>query len=1039
MAKQTRRTGPPNEAGMVQWRWWPLIAPVATAESLGGEAGAAVAEMEDVSRHNEKLATKIPATSKNAGDTARDALRPEIGAELEKARAAKNKVAAAAAAAKKFKDARPDIVKAEQSFDEAEDLLDLYDASKVDANNFVAKNKNLKDAATKIKDDVDHLKDALSKIVAVLIAVVALAVVVRADIVLHPGTVSGTAGLTNWTFDSGSISVGGNPNGFSGSTSIAGTAGAYALTVEGGQTYGSVSESFTQNNPYTSFSMSRTTTLTVPVGGAAANEDLLTPGGSVRVNVTATTAPGASAAISNVYTYAYASNAAGTESYSSLAYSYNTSAALLPMAATQAAVNVYGSAYFALTDQNGQSCFVSRSIPYPYPTVPSLGEGEVATIDQAFDLTGELCAAAGVGTISGTVQFNSPPPAFAPNAGYVCASGPTSQCAAITSNPFTYAFPNLPVGYYSVYASEQFGTANTTSLNVSGNGGVNYAYLQPGDSATVNFVYDAAVVQGTFTVNGPLASRLSSGASYSSAYFFFRPDNSVSNPPNAGNYAYSYLPSPLVNPSTPYTAGLTAGPWKASDFYANAYGNNDAVYVSVYDQSAPVLNATAGATLTADAAIDTTEGDIVFDVSEPAGQPTIGISNPYVYVSQWDATSQKYVYLTSQSYAQNAATPVVRLIGPPGRYQFQAYAQILGSYISFATSTIDLGLGANTPAGTNEQVTLLDASGNPTGVQLTFANVTAGGTTTGSTTTVGPAPPGGFTIMPAFNGNTYLSINTTATFTGNVGVALTYDPAALGLSAAQERFLQLWHFHCDASGSNCAWQYINDASKVPNPNTAMHVIYGVTDSFSDFALLLPSSQHPPVVACVGGAAQPMVLGASASACAAVADNATGLAGTCRDGGSGLASCLFDGASSLNLGLGPRAVVVNGTAGDGSSAQCTSYITVKDVTAPALTVSASPSVLWPPNGKLWPIRMTATAADSCDPRPVVSCTATSSEAGRPGGRADEADIVWVNGQLSLRAERRDKAGRVYTIACTAIDAGGNAVTATTTVSVPHDQR
>ena len=252
-------------------------------------------------------------------------------------------------------------------------------------------------------------------------------------------------------------------------------------------------------------------------------------------------------------------------------------------------------------------------------------------------------------------------------------------------------------------------------------------------------------------------------------------------------------------------------------------------------------------------------------MSEPAGQPTIGISNPSVYVSQWDAASQKYVYLTSQTYASNEATPVVRLIGPPGHYQFQAYAQILGSYITFATSTIDLGQGVNTPAGTNQQVTLLDAGGNPTGVQLTFANVTNGGSTTGSTTTVGPAPPGSFSIMPAFNGNTYLSINTTATFTGNVEVALTYDPVALGLSPAQERFLQLWHFHCDASGGNCAWQYIKDASKIPNPNTAQHVIYGVTDSFSDFALLLPSAQHPPVVACVGTAAQPMIVGASASA------------------------------------------------------------------------------------------------------------------------------------------------------------------------------
>jgi hypothetical protein len=281
----------------------------------------------------------------------------------------------------------------------------------------------------------------------------------------------------------------------------------------------------------------------------------------------------------------------------------------------------------------------------------------------------------------------------------------------------------------------------------------------------------------------------------------------------------------------------------------------------------------------------------------------------------------------------------------------------------------------------------------------------------------------------------------------------------------------LWHFHCDASNSNCAWQYINDPAKTPNPNTIAHVIYGVTDSFSDFALLLPASTQPPAVACVGTASKPMVLAANGS-CLASVDNVNGVAGTCSGGGGGLASCTFDGAPSRSLGLGPQSIVVQGTAGDGSSAQCTSYITVTDQTPPSISVGASPSVLSPANGKLKPIQLTKAASDACDAQPVVSCSVTSNEPVRRRDRDDgkdkdgkdkddredkdgknkdkddddkdidrdkDDDIVWKNGQLFLRAERNgNKTDRIYTIACTATDASGNSVTGSTTVTVPRDR-
>ena len=50
---------------------------------------------------------------------------------------------------------------------------------------------------------------------------------VRADIILDPGTVTGTSGLTNWTFTSGSVSLSQqSPGTLSGSTAVTGAPGA---------------------------------------------------------------------------------------------------------------------------------------------------------------------------------------------------------------------------------------------------------------------------------------------------------------------------------------------------------------------------------------------------------------------------------------------------------------------------------------------------------------------------------------------------------------------------------------------------------------------------------------------------------------------------------------------------------------------------------------------------------------------------------------------------------------------------------------------
>jgi hypothetical protein len=134
------------------------------------------------------------------------------------------------------------------------------------------------------------------------------------------------------------------------------------------------------------------------------------------------------------------------------------------------------------------------------------------------------------------------------------------------------------------------------------------------------------------------------------------------------------------------------------------------------------------------------------------------------------------------------------------------------------------------------------------------------------------------------------------------------------------------------------------------------------------------------------------------------------------------------------GLTNVAVVVN----DGQSApvsQSTS-VTVRDTTAPAITsLSASPSVLSPPNNKMVPVTISVSVTDICDPNPhskIISVT--SNEAG--AGQFQITGDLTVN----LLADRNGTGnGRVYTILVEARDASGNAATKSTTVIVPKGNK
>ena len=113
----------------------------------------------------------------------------------------------------------------------------------------------------------------------------------------------------------------------------------------------------------------------------------------------------------------------------------------------------------------------------------------------------------------------------------------------------------------------------------------------------------------------------------------------------------------------------------------------------------------------------------------------------------------------------------------------------------------------------------------------------------------------------------------------------------------------------------------------------------------------------------------------------------------------------------------------------------------DRVAPSISgVSATPNSLWPPNHKMWTVRVNYTATDHCGP---VQCSlsVTSNEPIDSIGDGHTAPdwVVLDARRVQLRAERQGPgSGRVYTIAIRCTDGAGNRATATTAVTVPHDR-
>jgi uncharacterized repeat protein (TIGR01451 family) len=141
-----------------------------------------------------------------------------------------------------------------------------------------------------------------------------------------------------------------------------------------------------------------------------------------------------------------------------------------------------------------------------------------------------------------------------------------------------------------------------------------------------------------------------------------------------------------------------------------------------------------------------------------------------------------------------------------------------------------------------------------------------------------------------------------------------------------------------------------------------------------------------------------------------------------------------------------ALVYRDFAGVTHTASTALPLQIVDVAAPTVTVTLSPSAIWPPNHQMEPVTATVTATDNCDPQPTVTLVSITSNEPAEGflGQGDRGPDVegaafgTDDRAFSVRAERgtgHGSTGRVYTVTYRVTDRSGNSTVSTATVTVP----
>ncbi|HET6383807.1 MAG TPA: chitobiase/beta-hexosaminidase C-terminal domain-containing protein [Armatimonadota bacterium] len=121
------------------------------------------------------------------------------------------------------------------------------------------------------------------------------------------------------------------------------------------------------------------------------------------------------------------------------------------------------------------------------------------------------------------------------------------------------------------------------------------------------------------------------------------------------------------------------------------------------------------------------------------------------------------------------------------------------------------------------------------------------------------------------------------------------------------------------------------------------------------------------------------------------------------------------------------------------------LTIKiDSAPPVVTASATPTILWPPNGQLVNVTVSGTITDNLsgvNPSSGAFSAVDSYGEPQPGGTFAIASDGSYSFTVPLEASRlgEDKNGRAYTVVVQASDEAGVTGAGSVVISVPHDQR
>ena len=128
---------------------------------------------------------------------------------------------------------------------------------------------------------------------------------------------------------------------------------------------------------------------------------------------------------------------------------------------------------------------------------------------------------------------------------------------------------------------------------------------------------------------------------------------------------------------------------------------------------------------------------------------------------------------------------------------------------------------------------------------------------------------------------------------------------------------------------------------------------------------------------------------------------------------------------------------------GNTEAIKTLVVMIDKSAPTVSLSANPSAIKPPNGKMVPVTLSLDGADAVSGLASVSYTVTDEYGATlsiPTRNLSGNSASWTETLLvEARREGSDRDGRLYTVTATLTDVAGNTSTATATIVVSHDQR